>query len=188
MSSFAGSPPPGYDVNHVLKATLSNGAGVELAARYPWGPVRFYAGYIYARIMNPSDDYVNGFPTIAVGISVPPGAVTSNAYNVNRIVNAFWTGARCSLWSNLDLAAGFYYRIQNDYLPAPGVCTGSGTTISSNKCAGSDGAVSVLIDYKPVKRIDVYGGAMVSNVWGGFAFGHLYTQNIDPTIGLRITF
>ena len=104
-----------------------NAAGVELAARYTWGPVRFYGGYIYARIMNPSDDYVDGFPTIAAGIFVPPGTVTSDAYNVNRIVNAFWTGARYSLWSNLDLAAGFYYRIQNDYLPAPEVCTGSGT-------------------------------------------------------------
>ena len=188
LSSFAGSPPPEYDVNQVLKATLSNNAGVELAARYAWGPVRFYGGYLYARIMNPSDDYLNGFPTIAAGIFVPSGAVTSNAYDVNRIVNAFWTGARCSLWSNLDLAAGVYYRIQNDYLPAPGVCTGSGTTISSHKCAGSDGAVSFLIDYKPVKRVDLYGGVMLSNVWGGFAFGHLYTQNVDPTIGLRIGF
>jgi hypothetical protein len=29
---------------------------------------------------------------------------------------------------------------------------------------------------------------MVSNVWGGFANGHLYTQNVDPTVGLRIRF
>ena len=54
-----------------MKATLSNNAGVELAARYAWGPVRFYGGYLYARIMNPSDDYLNGFPTIAAGIFVP---------------------------------------------------------------------------------------------------------------------
>jgi hypothetical protein len=25
-------------------------------------------------------------------------------------------------------------------------------------------------------------------VWGGFANGHLYTQNVDPTVGLRIRF
>ena len=29
---------------------------------------------------------------------------------------------------------------------------------------------------------------MVSNVWGGLANGHLYTQNVDPTVGLRIRF
>jgi hypothetical protein len=138
--------------------------------------------------MNPSDDYLNGFPTIAEGVFVPPGYVTSNAYDVNRILNAFWTGARYSVSSNLDLAAGLYYRAQNDYLPAPGVCTGSGTTISSNRCAGSEGAVSFLIDYRPINRVDLYGGVMVSNVWGGFAYGHFYTQNVDPTIGLRIRF
>src|SRR5271166_1762073 len=31
LSSYSGSPPSGYDVNDVLKATLSNSAGVELA-------------------------------------------------------------------------------------------------------------------------------------------------------------
>jgi hypothetical protein len=92
------------------------------------------------------------------------------------------------VWSNLDVAAGVYYRPHNDYPPAPGVCTGSGATISSSECAGSEGAVSLLIDYRPIKRVDLSGGMMASNVWGGFAYGHLYTQNVDPTIGLRIWF
>jgi predicted porin len=189
LSSYSGSPPEGYDVNSVLKATLSNSAGVELMARYTWGQFRFYAGYNYARLMNPSDDYANGFPTIAEGIFVPPGVATSNAYDINRILNTVWTGVRYSMWSNLDLAAGVYYRSQNDYLPpTSGACTGTGVNISSGKCAGSSGAASFLIDYQPVKRVDVYGGAMVSNVWGGFANGHLYTQNVDPTVGLRIRF
>jgi len=188
LSSYSGSPPEGYDVNSVLKATLSNSAGLELMARYKLGPFRFYGGYIYARLMNPSDDYPNGFPTFAEGIFVPPGAVTSNAYTVNRIFNSMWTGVRYSVWNNLDLAAGVYYRTQNDYLPPPSVCTGTGTSISSSKCAGSTGAVSFLIDYKPVERVDVYGGVMVSNVWGGLANGHLHPQNVDPTVGLRIRF
>jgi predicted porin len=189
LSSYSGSPPAGYDVNDVLKATLSNSAGAELMARYTWGPVRFYAGYIYARLMNPSDDYANGFPTIAEGILVPPGAVTSNAYDVNRILNSIWAGVRYSMWSNLDVAAGLYYRTQTDYLPSTsGACTGTGVNTSSNKCAGSGGAVSFLIDYKPVRRVDVYAGVMVSNVWGGSASGYLYTQNVDPTVGLRIRF
>ena len=54
LSSYSGSPPAGYDVNNVLKATLSNSAGLELTARYTWGPFRFYGGYIYARLMNPA--------------------------------------------------------------------------------------------------------------------------------------
>ena len=189
LSSYSGSPPSGYDVNDVLKATLSNVFGAELMAQYKWGQFKFYAGYIYARMMNPSDDYANGFPTIAEGIFVPPGAVTSDAYAVNRVLNTVWTGVRYSVWSNLDLAAGFYYRTQNDYLPpTSAACTGAGVSISSSKCAGSQDAISFLIDYKPLNRVDFYGGAMISNVWGGFANGHLYTQNVDPTAGLRIRF
>jgi hypothetical protein len=133
--------------------------------------------------MNPSDDYPDGFPTIAQGIFVPPGAVTSNAYNVNRILNTVWTGVRYSVWSNLDLAAGVYYRTQNDYLPAPAVCTGTGINISSSKCAGSEHAVSFLIDYKPIKRVDLYAGVMVSNVWGGMARA-LSEQFFGPSLAV----
>jgi hypothetical protein len=139
------------------------------------GPVEVLRRLHLRAAHEPSDDFPNGFPTIAEGVFVPPGAATSNAYTVNRILNSMWTGVRYTVWSNLDLAAGVYYRTQNDYLPPPSVCTGTGTSISSSKCAGSSGTVSFLIDYKPLKRVDVYGGLMVSDVWGGFANGHLYT-------------
>ena len=44
LSSYTGNPPSGYDVNSVLKATLSNSAGVELMARYTWGPRQVLRG------------------------------------------------------------------------------------------------------------------------------------------------
>ena len=56
------------------------------------------------------------------------------------------------------------------------------------RCAGSKTTVSFLMDYNPVPRADLYGGVMISNVYGGFASGDFKTQNIDPTIGLRIRF
>jgi hypothetical protein len=62
-----------FDPNSVLKATLSNNFGGELVAKYKWGPFTFYGGWIYARLMNPSDDYLTGFPTTSQGIFVPPG-------------------------------------------------------------------------------------------------------------------
>ena len=90
LSSFAGSNmtclTPGtancfinvnnqfFDPNTVLKATLSNNLGGEIVARYKWDPLTFYGGWIYARQMNPSDDFLTGFPTIAQGIFIPPGA------------------------------------------------------------------------------------------------------------------
>jgi hypothetical protein len=60
--------------------------------------------------------------------------------------------------------------------------------ISSNKCAGTQDAFSALIDYRPLRRVDLYAGLMVSNVYGGFANGFQATQNIAPTAGLRIKF
>ena len=54
--------------------------------------------------------------------------------------------------------------------------------------AGSESAISLLIDYKPFARADLYGGVMVSNVYGGLASGYFKPQNIDPTVGLRIRF
>ena len=45
-----------------------------------------------------------------------------------------------------------------------------------------------MIDYRPVKRIDLYAGVALSNVYGGLANGYLAAQNIDPTVGVRVKF
>jgi hypothetical protein len=55
-------------------------------------------------------------------------------------------------------------------------------------CAGSQDAVSFLADWKPVKRVDIYAGVMVSNVYGGLANGFPRVQNIDPATGIRVRF
>ena len=204
-----------FDPNTVLRATLSNNFGAELVARYKWDPFTFYGGWIYARLMNPSDDYLTGFPTISQGIFVPPGsfnngvltnaAVTANNFDINRVLNTFWTGVRWKLRSDLEASAGFYYQGQNNFNPSP--CTGSGPFIISSRCAGSQTGISVLLDWKPVKRVDLYAGVLVSNVYGGLANGFFSTstvvipgtttaisvntartQNYDPTVGVRIRF
>jgi predicted porin len=189
LSSYAGSGlPTGYNPNTILKATLSNNTGFMVAAKYKWDAMEFYGGYTYARLANPSDAFANGFPTIALGIFVPAGAVNSTDYNVNKILNTFWTGAKYDVWSNLSVSAGFVYQTQNNYLPAPSTCTGYSTGISSSKCAGSQSAISFQVNYEPLRRVDLYAGVMVSNVYGGLASGYFKAQNIDPGTGLRIRF
>jgi predicted porin len=204
-----------FDPNAVLKATLSNNIGAEVVAKYKWDPFTLYGGWIYARQMNPSDDYLTGFPTISQGISVPPGffkngvytnsAVTVNNYDTQKVLNTFWTGVKWKVRSDLEAAVGFYYQGQNNFNPSP--CTGSGPFISSNKCSGSQDGLSVYLDWKPVKRVDIYAGVMVTNVYGGLAngffststafipgttktvsFNTARTQSYDPTIGLRVRF
>lgn len=189
LATYAGSGlPAGYDPNSILRGTLSNNTGVLAAARYKWDPFEVYAGYTSSRQANPSDAFANGFETIALGIFVPPGAVNATNFNVNRILNAFWVGGKYDIWSNLSVSTGFYYQAQNDFLPSGSVCTGYSTGISSNKCAGSRSALSALVTYRPVKRVDIYAGVMLSNVYGGLAFGHFKSQNIDPGAGIRVRF
>ena len=189
LATFGGSGlPPGYDPNAILRGTLSNNTGVLVAARYKWDPFEVYAGYTYSRQANPSYDFPDGIPTIALGIFVPAGFVNSANFNVNRVLNAFWVGGKYNIWSNLSASVGFYYQTQNDFLQAPAICTGFSTGISSNKCAGSQSALSGLITYRPFKRMDIYAGMMISNVYGGFAFGHFNSQNIDPGAGIRVRF
>ena len=208
-----------FDPNNVLKATLSNNLGGEVVAKYKWDPFTFYGGWIYARQMNPSDDFLTGFPTISQGIFIPAGffnkgvytnnAVTVNNFNIQKVLNTFWFGARWKVppWgylSNLEAMSGFYYQNQNNFNAA---CTGSGAFISSSKCGGSQTGLSFLLDWKPVKRVDIYAGVLVSNVYGGLANGFFSTstafipgtatavsvntartQNYDPTVGIRIRF
>jgi predicted porin len=220
-----------YNSNDVLRATLSNNFGAQLTASYKWDRFKFFGGYLYARQSNPSDDFFTGFQTIYPGIFVPGGtynyltgantsAVTSaNAFNFNKVLQTVWTGVKWSVpdewlhgWGALDLSAGFYYQTQNNFnfTFAKGVttataCTGTGAFISSNKCSGSQDGISVLANWRPVKRVEIFAGVMLTNVYGGLANGYFqtipvvvgkkivntqeaHTQSYDPTIGIRIRF
>jgi predicted porin len=105
-----------FNPNNVLKATLSNNIGLALLGRYKWNQWGFYGGYLYARLMNPSDGYLGGFQTIATGIFVPSGffqkgvfvnnAITANNYNIQRVNMTYWggvsrsSGTGSARWSN----------------------------------------------------------------------------------------
>jgi predicted porin len=190
FQTFGGAPlPVGFDPNSIVRATALNTGGVELLGRYQWQKFKFYLGDIYSVSSNPSNSsFPNGVPSIAPGIFVPEGFVTTNAYTVPRILNTVWTGARYAMRSDLELASGVYWEYQNNFLAAPAVCTGSGTATSSSRCAGGRYSVSFLIDYLPVPRVNLYAGLLVSNVYGGVASGFQHTQNIAPTVGMRYRF
>jgi predicted porin len=190
FQTFGGATiPAGFDPDSILRATAKNTGGVELLGRYQWEKFKFYLGYIYSRSVNPSQtSFPFGVPTLAQGIIVPPGFVTTNAYTVPRELNTVWTGLRYSATKNVEIASGIYWEIQNDFLAAPAVCTGSGTATSSSRCSGGRYSYSFLAEYKPVPRITVYGGVLVSNVYGGVASGFQHTQNIAPTVGTRFLF
>jgi predicted porin len=190
FQSFAGAVTPvGYNPYSIVRATALNTGGIELLGRYQWEKFKFYAGYIYSLSVNPSNpNYPYGVSSIAPGVIVPPGFVTVNAYTVPRMLNTVWTGLRYSVWSNLEVAAGVYWESQNEFLAAPGVCTGSGSATSNTRCAGGRYSYSFLADYSPLPRLNLYAGLLVSTVYGGVASGFLHTENVAPTVGMRIRF
>jgi predicted porin len=196
-----------------LKATLSNNTGFLFTAKYNWQAWTVYGGYAWLRQADPSDTFPNGFRTIG-GWNVPatipstfPDAsklwptqwISYTTYAIPRIAPYFWFGAKYAINPQLDVTGAFYYLDQTDYSTTP--CKGAVSTIvapngnkisiariNSSSCAGSEDFFSALIDYRPYKRVDLYAGLMVSNVYGGLASGFPATQDISPTAGIRIKF
>ena len=159
---------------------------------------------------------------------LPSGTLNAPGFAFNKILQTVWTGIRWSVpddWLHglgaLDLAAAFYYQNQNNYnftwttgrisgvpygYAAAAACSGAGAFISSSKCGGGQDGISFLVDWRPVKRVDIYAGVMLTNVYGGLASGFYstlpliangkvvstynvaHTQSYDPTIGVRIRF
>ena len=89
---------------------------------------------------------------------------------------------------NFGIASAVYWETQADYLAWPATCSGSGTATSSSRCGGGRYSYSFVMDYRPLPRLSVYAGVLVSNVYGGVASGYLHAQNIAPTAGVRFQF
>ena len=205
---------PMFYNNTDLTATLSNNTGFLYTAKYKVQNLTVYGGYAWFKQANPSDDYLNGFETIG-GWNVPATIESTNPaikklfptawtnftnYTVPRIAPYFWVGAKYAITPQLDVTGAFYWLQQTDYagttacvplnttFTQPNGNKFTVTTLSSSKCAGQQDAISALIDYRPIKRMDLYAGLMVSNVYGGLANGFQVFQNVAPTAGVRIKF
>jgi len=201
---------PTYYSNTDVKATLSNNLGFMGVAKYTWGPLAVSGGYTWLRQTNPDQTFPDGFKTIG-GWNVP-GTITGNKafpttwitynqYNDARYAPYWFLGAKYAVTPQIDVSAAFYYLSQNNYNSSATPCAPTNTTyvepsgqkftittLNNGACAGSTDFLSFLIDYRPVKRVDLYAGVMLSNVYGGLANGYQVTQTINPTAGLRIKF
>ncbi|MDE3174679.1 MAG: porin [Pseudomonadota bacterium] len=179
-----------------LTATLSNNDDVMLLGKYKWNQFTAFGGYEYIRYTNPSDKYAGGFSSIG-GYPVLGSGVNSTNYTNPLHFDILWTGVKYAINDRLDITGAYYLYIQHDFntaanqcgpnmtAPAPGYAP-QGT--AGGKCAGYLNALSAMIDYRPLKRVDLYAGLMYSKVSGGLASGFLYNNNLDPTVGIRIKF
>ncbi len=173
-----------------LKATLSNNTSIMATAKYTWQQFQFFGGYEHVRFANPSDPYTGGFTSIAditvLPNSVAKGSVNATAYTIHKILQIGWGGVKYSINPDWDVAAAYYFTHQNDYSTT--ACTGSGIHTSSGSCAGNQHAASVLVDWHPYKRLDIYAGVMYSKVTGGQASGFAHSDNVATTAGVRFRF
>ncbi|HZZ24222.1 MAG TPA: hypothetical protein VFE60_17280 [Roseiarcus sp.] len=205
---------PKFYADTDLKATLSNNTGFLFTAKYKVRALTVYGGYAWLKQEDPSaGSFPNGFRTIG-GWNVPatipstiPGAaklfpttwITTTNFAIPRIAPYFWLGAKYAVTPQLDVTGAFYYLDQTNFNTT--ACAGTLFTtvqpngnkiavgrINSGNCAGSETFWSALIDYRPFKRVDLYAGLMVSNVYGGLASGFPATEDISPTAGIRIKF
>jgi predicted porin len=175
-------PALGYSVSNSLAATISDNTAYALMALYKIDPLKFFAGYEHIKYANPTRPLSAGFNDIGNYVLA---FVSNSAYNNNKTVQVYWTGARYTVIPHLDLTVAYYGYHQNAY--GTGKAAGCTTAVNST-CSGRFEAFSVDADYRFNLHFDAYLGAMYSGVHDGVASGYLNTTNINPTIGVRYKF
>ncbi len=204
----SGAPTP-----DTLKATLANVSAEVVAARYKWRALTVFGGYEYARLSSPSDLF--GATATANGQTLTlnggyPAVVQANTYVNPKVLQVAWLAGKYTILSNLDLDAGYYYIEQNNYTnTATKYNTGGSTTkagigcgpnlnpaipgstpqgSNAAACAGDENVLSAALDWRLLKRLDLYTGVMYSEVSGGLANGFIQSNNTAFTTGVRLAF
>jgi predicted porin len=195
----------------LLKATIENEDSFQVAGKYKWDRFTFYAGYEYQRLSNPTDlpatATISSFNGVDAIYGATGGGTQGVAFPVPKQVNLFWTGAKFAVLSNVDLIGAYYYVHQNDYRGGTATPAGAGSCLpnttaiagaaaagftpqgtANSKCAGNEYPVSGVVDWRPLKRFDVYAGAMYTKVGGGLANGYFVNNNLAATGGVRLSF
>jgi predicted porin len=175
-------PKLGYSVSNSLAGTVSDNTAYALMALYKLQPFKFFGGYEYIKLANPKTPLSAGFTDVGGYVLA---FVNNNSYNVAKILQVYWTGARYTVIPNLDLTAAYYGVHQDAY----GTGTQAGCSTNAHSvCSGSIEAISFDADYHFNVHFDAYLGAMYSGVHDGMANGYIYTTNINPTVGVRYKF
>lgn len=176
------APLPGWSLSNTLAGTISDNTGYSVQMSYnakDYFPVKFYAGWERIKFNNPSH-------TDPVGTQIEGGytlgIVNNAAFNIQKILQISWVGARWSATPSFDLTAAGYGYNQKSF-NANG-CTNA----SATSCAGEMADISLVADYHFTKRFDAYAGVNWSKVENGLASGFLFTSEYSPMVGVRYNF
>jgi predicted porin len=165
-----------------LAATVSDNTGYSVQSSYNMKdifPIKFYAGWERIKYNNPDHPLPPGTQDIGGYVL----SVTNNAaYNIQKIFQISWAGARWSVTPKFDLTAAYYQYNQKSY--AANGCTNA----SAATCAGELHDWSLVADYHFTKRFDAYAGFQYSLVQNGLANGYLYDNDRTTMVGFRFNF
>jgi hypothetical protein len=170
-----------------LAGTVSDIRAVLVSAKYTFNQFKFFGGYEYIAYADPNDPITAPFVD-SNGYLV--SVVNNTAYQYHdKILQVFWTGVKYAYNSHLDLSLGYYHQWQNSY--GRFACNFANNTklvTNAATCSGSEDAIGFAAEYHFNKKLELYAGMMYSVVHGGMANGFLYTNTIDPTVGIRYAF
>ena len=180
--------------------TVSDDTVFSVGARYTIGPWKLFAGYEHINYSNPNNP-------LNVGAFLQGGLIAATVNNAafpnDKILQTGWFGVRYAITPALDITGAYYHEWDNSYGTAAtlATCAALGNSQSST-CSGTLDAVSVVVDWRFAKHVDLYAGIMYSQVTGGLASNFIVNQtgttvqaigsnkssNYDPGIGLRYQF
>ena len=176
-----------------VAGTVSDNTVFQVGLRYTIGPWKLFGGYEHVDLSNPNNP-------LAAGAFLNGGFILTNPNNTNfpndKILQTAWIGAKYSIMPNLDIAGAYYHEWQNAY--GTGAVAGC-NTVASSQCSGTLDAVSLVVDWRFARHVDMYAGAMWSQAANGLASGYLQTNgtpgntsnkasSVDPGVGLRYQF
>ena len=167
----------GYDIFRSISATVSDNMSWGLNAKYAVEKATFFAGYERIHFGNAHDPLPVGFANIGDYTA----AVVSNTGVQGERLEVVWAGARYWATSKLEAVFGWNRYIQNNFHGD------SCSDASFNSCSGTEDVYGLFADYHVSKKFELYAGAMYSQVLGGLANGFLHNNNLDPTVGLRVS-
>ena len=184
--------------NGLIAVTVSDNTVFSVGAKYTIGPWRFFGGYEHIDFANPNNP-LNPGAFVTGGFIA--GVVNNTNFTDDRILQTAWIGAKYSITPALDITGAYYHEWQNSF--ATGANAGC-TDARATQCSGSLDAVSLVVDWRFARHIDMYAGVMWSQVQNGLASGFLQANgtpaggtivggpnkasSYDPGIGLRYQF
>ncbi len=187
--------------NGMLAGTVSDNTVFSIGAKYVIGPWKFYGGYENIHFANPDNPLLPGAFVTGGYILGAGGAINNTNFTNEKVLQTAWIGAKYAITSSLDITGAYYHEWQNSF--ATGANTGC-TDARASQCSGSLDIVSLVLDWRFAKHMDMYAGVAWSQAQNGLASGFLQANgtnaggtivggpnkasSYDPGIGLRYQF